>query len=731
MNANAPTPLTQDDMRQLVALFNAGQYAAVEQRVQVILEQDERCAFAWQISGAALEKQGKDGLPALKTAVQLAPDDAIAHNNLGNALREHGKYAEAIASFRQALALKPDFAVAHCGLGLALRGGDQLDEAIRSYRHALIYRPDHLDAHNNLGNALQAQSKLGEAISPYRRACGINPYSAEVLNNLAGALLDSGNIADGIACLRQVLHLHPQSESAHRNLGNALQRAGNPVAAIASHREALALNPESAENYTNLGNVQWDAGLHNEAITSFQHAIKHDVDFGPAHYNLGNSYQFLGKFDQAISCYRRALELRPDFDTAFSSLLFAMGHSHAVDQADMFAEHCRFGERFETPLREHWLPHDNTRDPQRRLQIGFVSGDLRNHAVALFIEPIFAELAKCDDVSLHVYHNHVQEDAVSKRLRTLMPQWNAVAMLDDDTLAQKIRADGIDILIDLSGHTAHNRLLVFARKPAPTQVAWFGYPGTTGLQAMDYYFADRFTFPFDQFGPQFTEKIVHLPVSAPFLPNVDAPDVNPLPALANGYLTFGSFNRVSKISQAVVALWSQLLRALPDSRMLLGGMPGKDQCGDILRWFADEGIAEQRLEFHPRSDLDSFLRLHHRVDLCVDTFPYSGDSTVWQAIWMGVPTLSIAGNTSFGRAGVAIQGRIGLEGFAANNADEFIDIAVSWAARLDELAILRAQMRALFKQSIVGQPALFATSMNMALRTMWQRWCSGLPPTHF
>jgi len=403
-----------------------------------------------------------------------------------------------------------------------------------------------------------------------------------------------------------------------------------------------------------------------------------------------------------------------------------------VDAQALFAEHCRFAEQFEAPLRANWQPHGNSRDTERCLQVGFVSGDLRNHAVAHFFELVLTHLAKHPQLSLHAYYNHTAEDNVTHRLRKYLPHWHPIAGLSDVALAQKIREDSIDILFDLSGHTAKNRLLTFARKPAPVQVSWIGYPSTTGLSTMDYFQSDRFLFPDSRFDSQFTEKIVRLPASSAFLPSKDAPPVNILPALSNGYMTFGSFNRPSKISRSVIALWAQLLRALPDSRMLLGGMPQDGQHKTLIEWFEQEGIVQDRLSIYAATSMERYLGLHHQVDICLDTFPYNGGTTTFHALWMGVPTLTLAGQTMAGWAGASILGHVGLEAaFAAHDAADFVQKGSSWADKLVALSDIRMDLRERFAKSARGQPAVVAASMERALRIMWERWCADLPAQSF
>ena len=355
--------------------------------------------------------------------------------------------------------------------------------------------------------------------------------------------------------------------------------------------------------------------------------------------------------------------------------------------------------------------------------------------MASFLEPVLAHLAahinSHANFSLHAYANHSADDSVTQRLRGHVKHWHPVAGLSDTALADQIHADGIDILIDLSGHTGHNRLPVFARKPAPVQVSWMGYPGTTGLSSMDYYLTDRFLLPTGQFDHQFTEKLVHLPANAPFLPSAHASSVHVLPALANGYVTFGSFNRLNKLNQNVIKLWAQLLRALPDSRMLLGAMPRDGQYATLIAWFADEGIARERLDFHPRSSMEEYLALHHQVDLCLDTFPYNGGTTTLHALWMGVPTLTLAGSTVAGRSGAGILGHVGLDEFVARDSAAFVKQGLSLATDYSTLAKLRMGLRERFSQSALGQSGVIAAGLESALRTMWQRWCAGLPAESF
>jgi predicted O-linked N-acetylglucosamine transferase (SPINDLY family) len=393
---------------------------------------------------------------------------------------------------------------------------------------------------------------------------------------------------------------------------------------------------------------------------------------------------------------------------------------------ELHAEHMEFGAHFEAPLRADWQAATNTKDPARQLRIGFVSADLYDHALTNFLEPVFKALAVEPSLVMHAYHTNTHDDATTLRLRSYFAQWHACASVPDEALAAQIRADGIDILIDLTGHTAHNRLLTFARKPAPVQVSWLGYLGTTGLQAMDYFLCDDFWIPSGVLDWQLCEKTAYLPCPVVFQPSELAPAINGLPALHREYITFGSFNRPNKLNQSVIVLWSMLLKKVPQARMLLIGMPQNSQ-ETLMRYFAQEGIALDRLDFHPRSDLTTYLALHNQVDLCLDTFPFGGGATNAHAAWMGLPTLCLAGDTPASRFGSAMMHQLGLDEFIATDIEDFVTKGVYWSQNLTGLAGIRQGMRGRFLGSSLGQPGPFASHLITMLRTMWRRWCINLP----
>jgi predicted O-linked N-acetylglucosamine transferase (SPINDLY family) len=668
------------------------------------------------------------------------PDKLVTHKKMLPSIEEMNtlmtlfnkqRYAEAETLARKMTVHYPADGFGWKVLGAVFKHRGLNMDALLPMQKAASRSPGDAEAHSNLGGALMDLGRLDEAEASLRRALEINANLAGAHYNLAVTLKNLVRLEEAAASYQRALQINPNYTEAHCNLGATLNDLGRLDEAEASCRRALEIKPDNAEAYSNLGSVLQNLGRLNEAETNYRKALQIRPDYADALYNLGITLQYLGQPDEVEACYRRALQIKPNLASAYHNLLFFLSHKAGVGAQALFAEHLRFGEQFEAPLRANWLGHANTRDPERCLQIGIVSADLCNHAIACFIEPVLAHLTDSAQLSLHAYANHDKDDSTTLRLRGYFKHWHPIAGLSDGALADKIREDNIDILIDLSGHTAKNRLLTFARKPAPVQASWLGYPGTTGLRAVDYYLADRFFLPPGQFDSQFTEKIVQMPANVPFLPSAEAPPVNMLPALNNGYLTFGSFNRPSKLSHAVISLWAQILRALPNSRMVLGAMPEEGKYDTLLEWFAQEGIARERLSFHQRSGMDSYLALHQQVDICLDTFPYNGGTTTLHALWMGVPTLTLAGGTAAGRPGASILGHVGLEAFIANDAADFVQKGVSWAGNLAALADLRAGMRERFANSAMGQPALVAAGVERTLRIMWQRWCAGLPAESF
>ena len=540
--------------------------------------------------------------------------------------------------------------------------------------------------------------------------------------------------ARAVAC--ELIERFPERGLGWKMVGALLAAEGRLDEALNALQEAARRLPKDAEALCNLGVMYARLKRLEEAESCLQQAIAVDPGFNDSYPHLGFVQASLEKFPQAEAAFRRAVADAKSGDNAqqdmrHSSLAFLLTHNPAVHAAQLFDEHRAIGRWLEGAVGSHSLRHSNDTQPERRLMIGIVSGDLNSHAIANFIEPVLAHLRYCTDLQLHAFSNNEIEDEVSGRLRQSFAHWHRVSALKDRELVEMVKADAIDILIDLSGHTSFNRLRAFAMKAAPIQVSWLGYPGTTGLRAMDYYLADPHFLPPGRFEESFSEKIVYLPAAWTFSPHADSPDIQVLPALEAGFMTFGSFNRVGKLNPFTVRLWSRLLRAIPNSILVMAGIPLDERRHALAALFEAEGISGQRLAFFPRSDMRTYLELHGQVDICLDTFPYTGGTTTNHALWMGVPTLTLAGGTAASRQCAANLGHLGLEGFIAADVDDFVRKGLQWSSDVAALAELRSGLRERWLAAPLRRPETIAAGIGAALRHMWRLRCRNLPPQSF
>lgn len=672
--------------------------------------------------------------PAMQSyqlALQADPGNAMAHGGLGNVLFRLDRNAQAADSYRAATALPTAIAAHYHGLGRSLHALGQTDEAESAYRQAIALDASVAAPMLHYADLLRETRRKEPAIAIYQAALLLEPRNIDALNNLGMAQQDDGQLEAALASFREVALLAPNNPVTHSNIAAVLNTMGRRDAALESCRRAVRLDPKFVPAHANLGTCLMEMGRLSEAVSSFETVVKLDRHHRRSYVNLSATLTRLGRLDQAIAHTRQALKINPDWDELHSNLLFYLTHSQDIDASALFAEHLRYAEHFEAPLRAGWPQHGNTRDPERRLRIGFVSADLYNHAVAHFITPILEHLALSPGLEIVIYANSFHDDQVSRHLHGLAAIWRQVEKLTHAELAQLITSDSIDILLDLSGHTGFNRLPTFARKPAPLQLTWIGYPGTTGLQAMDYFLTDRYYSPPGALDDQFTEKLLRLPACAPFLPSPEAPPISPAPSIANGHITFGSFNRASKLSREVVARWSALLRRVPEANMLLAAMPNKQASDRLRSWFAREGIAAGRLTFHGYTNLHDYLALHSQVDLCLDTYPYTSGTTGFHALWMGVPTLTMVGPTLPGYVSAAILSHAGLHDFIAYGEDDFLAKGVAHASDPGLLAGMRLEMRERMRNAASGRPDEIARGLEVALRHMWQQWCAGEMPASF
>jgi predicted O-linked N-acetylglucosamine transferase (SPINDLY family) len=461
----------------------------------------------------------------------------------------------------------------------------------------------------------------------------------------------------------------------------------------------LELKPDCAQALSNLGNALKDRGELDEAVACYRRALELEPDFSEAHNNLGITLKDLGRLEEAIACWRRALNLKPDFAEAHSNLLLGLQYCTGVTPAALAEAHAEYDRRHAAALRGAIVPHAGVRDSQGRrrvglLRLGFVSPDLGQHPVGCFLVRVLENLDR-EQVETVCYSDRAVKDDLTHRLQAAATQWRDVIGLSHQRLAEQIRADRIDVLFDLAGHTGHNRLLVFARKPAPIQVTWAGYVGTTGLEAMDYLLADRYEVPPAAEG-HYRERVLRMPDDyVCYDPPRYAPSVGPLPALERGQLTLGCFNNPAKITPQAIEVWAKILHRLPGARLVLK-FKGWDNGGVARRYaemFATQAIDPGRVELLGSSPHAALLAEYNRIDLALDPFPYSGGLTTCEALWMGVPVVTCPGETFAGRHSLSHLSNVGLTETIAQALEEYVELAVSLAGDLPRLAALRAGLR--------------------------------------
>jgi protein O-GlcNAc transferase len=704
------------------------------------------------------QNQLPEAIAEYRRAVELKPDRAEVHKNLGLALREFGRLNEAIEAFRGAIRIQPDYAEAHNNLGSALQAQGRLDAAVACYKESLRLKPNYAEAHNNLGNAFKEQKQLPEAIAEYRRAIGCRPDLAAAYNNLGNALHLAGELDQAENAYHAAIALMEDNAEAHHNLGILLHAQGQFSTALDSYQKAVELKPDSAEAWNSLGNVFQALGRKQEAAGAFQEALRLKPDFAAAHNSLGEVLCGLGELDAGIAAYGEALRLKPDYQEAYNNLAGAFANQGLLDESlatlriamklnpgtmyvhdnliynlhyhpdvDAKTIHEELGQwrkQYAEPLKKFIQPHANDPNSERQLRIGYVSPDFRDHSVAFFVENILAAHDP-DQVEIFCYADLQHPDDTSARFRKLAHHWRDITWLKNERIAEMIRSDAIDILVDLAGHTGGNRLQLFARKPAPIQVTYLGYPDSTGLEAIDYRFTDAWADPPDQSEEFYTEELVRLPRTfLCYRPPETAPAAAP-PA-ADEVVTFGCFNIVQKINIRVVRLWSEILQRLPGSRMLIKSLHLSDAGAQrhLRELFIACGIGPERLDLLGWSAAKSeHLQLYNHITVALDTFPYNGTTTTCEALWMGVPVVTLAGQHHMSRVGVSLLSNVGLPELIAETPQRYVQIAVELANDRPRLTELRRNLRARMQASPLTDAPSFARNMEVAYRQMWKKWC--------
>jgi len=678
---------TSAQMTAIITLFNNQQPQEAENKARDLIAHFPQHPFGWKALGVILQSQGflEQALATQQQAVKLATHDADALYNLGITQKALAQVADAEQSYRQAIAIEP--------------------------RHA--------QAHNNLGIVLQEQQQFEQAKNHYLQAIAINPHYAEAYNNLGYVLKELGNYAQAEQYYRHAIAINPQYAKAHNNLGCLLKELNRATEAQSHYHQAITLNPAYGDAYNNLGILLQEAGQLADAEQCYRLALQHQPDLAEAYSNLGNILKDLGQFAESEQSYLAALALNPLLMVARHNLLYTYNYSAAYSPEFCLEAARQFGELATAQVTERFTTWQCSTAPTR-LRVGLVSGDFCHHAVSFFLENLLAELDSTK-IELLAYPTYHKTDEVTARLQPYFVKWQPIFGLSDKAAAQLIHNDALHLLIDLAGHTDKNRLPLFAWKPAPVQVAWLGYFATTGLAEMDVILVDKTGVP-EQNQGHFTEKVHYLPetrlcFSAPVEPIA----VSTLPALQNGFITFGCFQNLSKVTDAVLAVWGKILAQLPTAKLRFQSkqLSDKQVVSSLYARLAQYGIAANRISTQSTTSRPAYLAAHSEVDMILDTFPYTGGTTTCEALWMGVPTLTLAGETLLARQGASLLAAAGLPDWITENEESYIYQAIAFATHLEKLAHLRGKLREQVLKSPLFDSKRFARHFE---NTLWQLW---------
>jgi predicted O-linked N-acetylglucosamine transferase (SPINDLY family) len=695
-----------------------------------------------------------------RRAIALEPGNAIALNNLGNVWLMQDRRDDAIAAYDKALAAKPDFPNAWYNRGVVLQQLQRYEEALASHDRALALDPRYAEALNGRAGALDALGRPVDALDGYDRAIAVNPNFAEAFRNRGTVLFHLHRLNDARDSFDKALAINPDYAEALNGRGGVSTNLRDYDAALACFERALALRPDYLEVFVNRAAVWLELKRFEDAVADFDRALRlspglADAWFGRgnalhqsrqnaeaiacceralsldpksyrAHVLLGQCLFTLGRTKEAIARFDDALAIKPDFAEAITLKIFTMDFLDDVsfvqqrDVRQLWWE--QVGSKIAVPPRE---PHRNSRDPRRRLVVGYVSADFREHSAARVFGPVLQYSDKADFETV-CYSCHPNQDEVTAEFRQIADRWRDASQWTDQRLADQVRQDEVDILVDLSGYTAGHRLGAFVHKPAPIQVHGWGHGTPPGLPAIDYVFGDPVTIPPDV-RHLFCEKIFDLPCMLTLQPLPADVERGELPALANGFITFGVFNRTSKISEQAAAVWAQILDRVPGSRLLIKDFDLEEPLlrDNLLARFARHGVAADRLGLLGRTSRLDHLKALNRVDIALDPFPQNGGASTWEALQMGVPVVAKLGGALPSRAAGGILCGIGMGDWVADSAEAYIEIAVARASRIDELAHLRRALPGKIAASKAGNPAAYAGEVAKAYRSMWEAYCAG------
>ncbi len=668
------------------------QTAQVEQLSREVVRRDPDNAGGWLMLGIVARQRGRldQAIDLVKRATELRPAESGFWGTYAAMLGERGRLDEALKSFARAVNLAPDDVEIRYNFGRTLWKAGRLDEAAAAFEATLRIKPGLPQAYHSLGKVLHAQGRVGEAIEALHRAVELKPDYADVWNDLGLMLQETGKLAEAVGAFETALRLKA-TPGVLSNLGTALRESDRLDEAIGAYRAALQAAPDSATIACNLGMALSD----------------------------------VGEVEQGLDLFRKSIALGTD-RRAWDNYLFTLHVATSATPGKILEEHQTWNELVARPAggRPMCLPFTGERSTHRRLRVGYVSPDFRGHSQSFYTVPLLSHHDH-EAFEIFCYSDVTRPDDLTARIRGYADVWREIRGRDDETVARLIHEDRIDILIDLTMHMAGNRLLTFARKSAPVQVTWLAYPGTTGLSAMDWRVSDPYLDPGETDEAFYSERTVRPGRSFWCYDPLSDLGVNDLPAEMNGFVTFGCFNSFFKVSKSTLELWSRVLGSVPGSRLMLLSPRGSAR-ERVAAFMMAHGINPARIKFVDRQPRAEYLRLYHQVDLCLDSVPYPGHTTTFDAMWMGVPVVTLAGTTAVSRGGFSILSNAGLGELVAWDVVKYVEIVSALAADVGRLKTLRGKLRERMKGSVLMDAAGFTRAMEAAYRRMWGEFVAGL-----
>ncbi|KAJ6406717.1 hypothetical protein OIU84_010262 [Salix udensis] len=671
--------------------------------------------------GTSLKLSGnaQEGIQKYYEALKVDPHYAPAYYNLGVVYSEMMQYDTALSCYEKAAMERPMYAEAYCNMGVIYKNRGDLESAIACYERCLAVSPNFEIAKNNmaialtdLGTKVKLEGDINQGVAYYKKALYYNWHYADAMYNLGVAYGEMLKFEMAIVFYELAFHFNPHCAEACNNLGVIYKDRDNLDKAVECYQLALSIKPNFSQSLNNLGVVYTVQGKMDAAASMIEKAIMANPTYAEAYNNLGVLYRDAGNISMAISAYEQCLEIDPDSRNAGQNRLLAMNYINEGRDGKLFEAHREWGKRFMRLYQQYTL-WDNPKVPERPLVIGYVSPDYFTHSVSYFIEAplVYHDYANYKVV---VYSAVVKPDAKTIRLQAWL---------------EKIK---VDILVELTGHTANNKLGMMACRPAPVQVTWIGYPNTTGLPTIDYRITDSFTDP-PHSKQKHVEELVRLPECfLCYIPSPEAGPVSPTPALSNGFITFGSFNNLAKITPKVLQVWARILCAVPNSRLVVKCKPfGCDSVRQrFLTMLEQMGLEPLRVDLLPLILLNhDHMQAYSLMDISLDTFPYAGTTTTCESLYMGVPCITMAGAVHAHNVGVSLLSKVGLGHLVAKNEEEYVRLALQLASDISALSNLRMSLRDLMSKSPVCDGPNFTLGLETTYRNMWHRYCEGDVPS--